>query len=100
MKSRTELFFPDEPTALANKAVDIEIYEPGPGYYILDEFGGIHTVGINLRNFASSAYKSLYFGWDIARDMELTNSGEGLVILDGFGGVHFVGDATWFSDRP
>jgi hypothetical protein len=58
-----------------------------PGY-VLDGFGGVHSLG-SAPKLAVSGY---WRGWDIARDLSL--AGNGGQVLDGFGGLHPVGDAA------
>ncbi|MCU1462322.1 MAG: Transporter [Acidimicrobiales bacterium] len=58
-----------------------------PGY-VLDGFGGVHSVG-GAPTVGVSAY---WLGWDIARDLSLTPGHKGYV-LDGFGGLHPTGGA-------
>lgn len=71
----------------------ISLHPSGSGYYILDSFGNVHTVG-PIPGASAMAPVWPYFGWNIARDMVLTSTGKGAYILDGFGGVHVVGDAV------
>jgi hypothetical protein len=55
------------------------------GYYLMDAFGGLHTLG-QLQEMAAP-----YFQYDIVRDLAPTVDGKGYLILNGFGGVHGVG---------
>lgn len=63
-----------------------------PGY-LLDGFGGIHSVGGASKVSNDGGYWS---GWDIARDLSLDSTGRGFK-LDGFGGIHPVGGAAAIS---
>lgn len=63
-----------------------------PGY-LLDGFGGVHSVG-GAVPIATGGYWS---GWDIARDLSLTAAGKGYK-LDGFGGLHPVGGAPYLAN--
>lgn len=58
-----------------------------PGY-MMDGYGGIHTVG-GAPSLPASGY---WNGWDIARDLSLNAERRGYK-LDGFGGLHPVGGA-------
>lgn len=59
-----------------------------PGY-VLDAFGGIHSVGGAPAISNPSGYWS---GWDISRDLSLDSTRRGFK-LDGFGGLYPVGGA-------
>jgi hypothetical protein len=54
--------------------------------YLLDGFGGIHSV-----NGAPAVSAVPYYGWDIARDLVYLPNHTGGFELDGFGGIHPFG---------
>lgn len=79
------------------------------GYFLLDGYGGLHTVGDALMSFPSggAAVEELttpFFAWDIAKDLELVydDVGElqGLIVLDGYGGLHEVGNVQIQNPLP
>ncbi len=69
-------------------------FEPGPDYYVLDGYGGVHAGG----DAPVLTPAAPYFGFDIARDLEL--SANGAYVLDGFGGVHPAGGEAAFVPGP
>ncbi len=71
-----------------------EFVLPGPGVYVLDGFGGLHSGGgAPMLNSPTP-----YFGFDVARDMELGSLG--FYVLDGFGGLHSGGGAFPMNPGP
>ncbi len=59
----------------------------GPGYYVLDGFGGVHAGGAA----PVLAPSTPYWGWDVALDLELAPIG--YYVLDRLGGVYPGGGA-------
>jgi len=72
-------------------AIDLELNSSGDGFYILDRFGGVHSLGTATRDWGEVPP---YFGWDIARDLEVTTEEKGYYLLDGYGIVHSLGTAS------
>jgi hypothetical protein len=89
----------DEDGVLNNQIVISASGEPkyvtwqGTMAYILDGYGGVHSLG----NVPVPSPATPYFGWNIAKDLELTSSGAGFYVLDGYGGVHRGGTAAAIS---
>lgn len=76
---------------LSNFSVDDVSIEVCVAGYVLDGFGGVHTVG----SAAVMSPATPYFGFDVARDLELASTG--FYVLDGFGGIHAGGGASPMS---
>jgi len=78
-------------------ARDLEITPRGDGYYLLDGYGGMHTVNASLSFGAGVPSTPPYFGFDIAKDMETVQGINGAVlgyyVLDGLGVIHTLGNA-------
>ncbi|MFB3785762.1 MAG: hypothetical protein ACE15F_05265 [bacterium] len=100
-------------------AVDLEITPSGKGFFLLDVFGGVHTIGDAQIIFppaesggtlVPTSRSTPYFGFPIARDLAVvanqanpdlgfaTNDiAVGFLVLDGFGTTHKAGAAQTFS---
>lgn len=100
-------------------AVDIEITPSGKGFYLLDAFGGVHTVGDANFSFPPqdvdgqvqpSQSRTPYYGFTAATDLMLiTNEANddlgvpanravvGYIVLDGFGTTNVAGIARDFD---
>lgn len=83
-------------TAQAQPATDVD------GYYLLDGFGSVHTVGS-----APALFNNIFYGFDIARDITTVADETGYITgyyyMNGFGDTFAIGDATqttgyaWFG---
>ncbi|MDX9755222.1 MAG: hypothetical protein RBU29_14750 [bacterium] len=102
-----------------DSAIAFELTPSGKGFYLLDKYGAIHTVGDARLNFPpkfeNGAYVATntstpFFGFPIAKDIEVVsnranpslglNSNSvpvGLLVIDGFGTVHEAGLANAFQ---
>ena len=78
-------------------ARDFEMTPAGDGYYILDGFGGVHTVNASLEFGSGLPVVPPNFGFDTAKDMEMvqgfSGSVSGYYVLTGEGTIYVLGDA-------
>jgi len=86
----------DQPYFGWDIAREIELTPTGNGYYLLDGFGAIHTVGDAHTAFPNPF--TPYFGFDIARGMTVVpgingDTAVGYLVVDAFGIVHKAGFA-------
>ena len=63
---------------------------PGGGAYVLDLYGGVHTIG----GAPTATGAPYWYGWGIARGIAVLPDGRGGYVLDGWGGLHPFGTAT------
>ena len=78
-------------------AKDAEISPDGRSFYILTDFGPVHTY--NQAVFLGSPYfGTLWHPLAFARDFELTPTGRGYYVLDCWGNVYAFGDAVWYGN--
>ena len=101
-------------------AVDLEITPSGKGFYLLDAYGAVHSVGDARRTLfppkevdgelVAANQTTPYFGFPVARDLalvpNLANPDLGLaanattvgyLVLDAFGTVHTAGSAKTYE---
>ncbi len=101
-------------------AVTMEVTPSGKGFYLLDSYGAVHTVG-DARStlfppkmvdgsWVAAEQKTPYFGFPVARDLAIVpnraNPSLGLddnvttvgyLVLDAFGTVHVAGSANTYE---
>ncbi len=84
---------------LAGGAVVAQPATDADGYYLLDGFGTVHTVGA-----AQPLFNNIFYGFDIARDLDAianeTDWVSGYYYMNGFGDQWAIGDATQAVNYP
>lgn len=104
----------------ADFAVDLEITPSGKGFYLLDSYGAVHTIGDARKTLfppkevngalVAAEQTTPYFGFPVARDLALVpnqanpdlglpanSSTVGYLVLDAFGTVHKAGSAETYQ---
>lgn len=65
-------------------AKDIALLPSGTDGYLLDGWGGLHTIG----SMPAAQGDPYWLGWNIARKLALNPDGSGGYVMDGWGGLH------------